>query len=277
MDALSTLIQHAAPKANLFFSGNLCGTSDSSAEPAGGLLHLLKSGALNVYEAGGGRHVLTEPTLIFYPKGRSHRIQSQTLGGCDLVCANVTFNDSPLFRAMPEMVIIPLNELTHLGAVLELLFDEAFSRRYGHLASVGHLLDLLVILLIRHLVARQVCEAGVLAALAHPRLAASLEAMHNQLDAPWTIASLAQHCGMSRARFAAVFQQTLGQPPLTYLTEARLLKARQLLLSGQPVKSVALEVGYGGSVAFTRAFSRSFGITPAKWLSQQMSPVPGSH
>lgn len=265
MDALSALIQHASPKANLFFSGNLCGSSESDSQ--GGQLHLLKSGELNVYETGGSKHVLTEPTLIFYPKGRSHKIQSQSLQGCDLVCATVTFQDSPLFRAMPEMVVIPLSQLTHLEAVLTLLFDEAFSERYGHVASVAHLLDLLLILLIRHLVAEKVCEAGVLAALSHPRLASSLEVMHNQMDEPWTIETLAQKAGMSRARFAAVFQQTLGQPPLTYLTEVRLLKAQQLLLAGQPIKSVALEVGYSGSVAFTRAFSRCFGTTPAQWLA----------
>ncbi len=71
MDALSALIQYASPKANLFFSGNLCGSSESDSQ--GGQLHLLKSGELNVYETGGGKHVLTEPTLIFYPKGRSHK------------------------------------------------------------------------------------------------------------------------------------------------------------------------------------------------------------
>ncbi|OZT82756.1 AraC family transcriptional regulator [Vibrio sp. 03_296] len=271
MDALSALVQHAAPKANLFFSGNLCGSSESASHGQGGQLHLLKSGELNVYESHGRKHVLTEPTLIFYPKGRRHSIQSRTLQGCDLVCATVSFQDSPLLRAMPEVVVIPLSELTHLESVLSLLFDEAFSQRYGYVASIAHLLDLLLILLIRHLVAENICQAGVLAALAHPRLASSLEVMHNQMDHPWTIESLAREAGMSRARFAAVFQQTLGQPPLTYLTEVRLLKAQQLLLSGQAIKSVALEVGYSGSVAFTRAFSRCFDITPAKWLALQQA------
>jgi len=106
-----------------------------------------------VYESHGRKHVLTEPTLIFYPKGRRHSIQSRTLQGCDLVCATVSFQDSPLLRAMPEVVVIPLSELTHLESVLSLLFDEAFSQRYGYVASIAHLLDLLLILLIRHLVA----------------------------------------------------------------------------------------------------------------------------
>lgn len=268
MDALSTLIQHAAPKASLFFSGNLCQSSESVEYGNAGQLHLLRSGELALHQAGSSALTLREPTLIVYPRGRHHRLQPMHFSGCDLVCARLTFRDSPLFRALPDTLIIPLAQLDGLAPTINLLFEEAFSQRYAHTAVVASLLDLLLLLLLRHLVEHHLCESGLLAAMTDPKLAKAIEAIHANLDTPWTIAELANLAGMSRAQFAARFHQVIGQPPLSYVTESRLLLAKQLLLSGQPIKFIALEVGYSGGVAFSRAFERQFGLTPTRWLQQ---------
>ncbi|EGQ9890311.1 AraC family transcriptional regulator [Vibrio cholerae] len=268
MDALSTLIQHAAPKASLFFSGNLCQSTESVDYGNAGQLHLLRSGELALHQTGSSTLLLSEPTLIVYPRGRHHRLQPMHFSGCDLVCARLTFRDSPLFRALPDALIIPLAQLDGLTPTINLLFEEAFSQRYAHTAVVASLLDLLLLLLLRHLVEHHLCESGLLAAMTDPKLAKSIEAIHASLDTPWTIAELAKLAGMSRAQFAARFHQMIGQPPLSYVTESRLLLAKQLLLAGQPIKFIALEVGYSGGVAFSRAFERQFGLTPTRWLQQ---------
>ncbi|ENM5759816.1 TPA: cupin domain-containing protein [Vibrio mimicus] len=269
MDALSSLIQHAAPKASLFFSGNLCQSSESEEHANGGQLHLLRRGELALHQTGSAIQTISEPTLIVYPRGRHHRLQPLHFSGCDLVCARLTFRDSPLFRALPDALIIPLAKLDGLAPTINLLFDEAFSQRYAHNAVVASLLDLLLLLLLRHLVEHNLCESGLLAAMTDPKLAKAIEAIHANPDTPWTIVDLAKLAGMSRAQFAARFHQVIGQPPLSYVTESRLLLAQQLLLAGQPVKFIALEVGYSGGVAFSRAFERQFGLTPTRWLQHQ--------
>ncbi|ENM3806847.1 helix-turn-helix transcriptional regulator [Vibrio cholerae] len=269
MDALSTLIQHAAPKASLFFSGNLCQSSVSEDHYNGGQLHLLRSGQLALHQAGSPTLMIDEPTLIVYPRGQHHRLQPMHFSGCDLVCARLSFRDSPLFRALPDALIIPLAQLEGLAPTIHLLFDEAFSQRYAHSAIVASLLDLLLLLLLRHLVEHHLCPSGLLAAMTDPKLAKAIEAIHANPDTPWTIADLAKLAGMSRSQFAARFHHVIGQPPLSYVTESRLLLAQQLLLAGQPVKLIALEVGYSGGVAFSRAFERQFGCTPTRWLQQQ--------
>lgn len=268
MDTLSALIAHAEPKANLFFSGNLCGSSDSSNHPTGGVLHLVRSGELALYNQTNLIQVIKEPTLIIYPKGKAHCMQSKTLTGCDVVCASLTFKDSPLYRALPNTIMLPLSQLTNLSHVITMLFDEAFKPRFAQSAVISNLLDLLLLLVIRHLVENKVCGAGLLAALSESKLAKAIEVIHQQPDHPWTVEELAKQVGMSRARFAALFHRVIGQPPLSYVTESRLLLAQKLLLMGNPIKSVCLEVGYSGSVAFSRAFQRQFDITPKNWLKQ---------
>ena len=63
-----------------------------------------------------------------------------------------------------------------------------------------------------------------------PRLSPALQAMHANAGQPWTVDELAKLANMSRATFARVFQQALGQAPMTYLSDWRMTLARDLLL-----------------------------------------------
>ncbi|MDM5054741.1 AraC family transcriptional regulator [Aeromonas dhakensis] len=269
MDPLSILLAHAAPQASLFFAGNLCQHSHSSDYPTGGHLHLLRRGELLLREEGGEPLLLTEPTLILYARGQAHRLEPRQLAGCDLVCASVSFGpagDSPLQLALPDTLVLPLQTIPTIAPVLTLLFEEAFAERYGQPPILSRLLEVLLILLLRHLVEQGLCRQGMLAGLSDPRLARAIAAMHQRGDEPWTVATLAREAGMSRARFAAHFQALTGQTPLDYLTRWRMVLASQQLLAGESITQVALGAGYSGGTAFGRAFEREFGMSPGRWL-----------
>jgi transcriptional regulator GlxA family with amidase domain len=64
------------------------------------------------------------------------------------------------------------------------------------------------------------------------RLSPALEAVHASAAKLWTVDDLARLCNMSRATFARVFQQALGQAPMQYLADWRMTLARDLLLDG---------------------------------------------
>ncbi|HAU4922996.1 AraC family transcriptional regulator [Aeromonas hydrophila] len=235
MDPLSVLLAHTTPRAQLFFAGNLCQNSNSQDYPAGGHLHLLRSGELTLYHEGAEPHLLTEQTLLLFPSGLPHRMEPRQLGGCDLVCASVSFGQgstSPLQLALPDVLVLPLNDMPTLAPLLNMLFDEAFAHRYGQ----------------------------------DPRLARAIAAMHLRSEEGWTVATLAQEAGMSRARFAAHFQSQTGLSPLGYLTQWRMLLASQQLQAGKSIIQVALGAGYSGSIAFSRAFEREFGLSPGRWI-----------
>jgi transcriptional regulator GlxA family with amidase domain len=88
--------------------------------------------------------------------------------------------------------------------------------------------------------------------------------MHARLHERWTVAKLARVAGMSRAAFARQFQRGLGMPPLRYLTNARLSRAAQrLVTSDATLADIAREVGYLSSFALSRAFRRHAGKPPA--------------
>ncbi|RMH87741.1 AraC family transcriptional regulator [Lysobacter pythonis] len=269
MDPLSILLAHIPPRAQLFFAGNLCQYSHSRDYPAGGYLHVLRSGELTLHQEGAESRLLAEPTLILFPGGHPHRMEPSQLGGCDLVCAVVSFGagaTSPLQLALPDALVLPLREIPCLASLLTLLFDEAFTARYAQEPVLTRLLEVLLILLLRHMVEHRLCQEGILAGLSDPRLARAIAAMHLRSEEGWTVATLAREAGMSRARFAAYFQAQTGLSPLGYLTEWRLSRACQRLLAGESISQVALGAGYSGSTTFSRAFERRLGVSPGRWL-----------
>ena len=90
-------------------------------------------------------------------------------------------------------------------------------------------------------------------------------AMHAEPARAWSLEDLAATAGMSRARFAAKFRETVGMTPGRYLGEWRLCVAQSLLHQGKPVQLVSYFVGYGSTSALSRAFRAHTGQTPTEW------------
>ena len=62
------------------------------------------------------------------------------------------------------------------------------------------------------------------------------------------------------------FQQLVGNSPMQYLTQWRMLLAANLLSrSNAPLARIAEDVGYQTDTAFSRAFRREYGTPPAAW------------
>jgi hypothetical protein len=96
MDLFAALFAHTAPTAQTFFSGNLRATAQFTER---GHLHLLKAGALTLSQSGAADIVVSEPSLLFFPRGRAHRFTGATEGGADLVCATVDLGATPATRS----------------------------------------------------------------------------------------------------------------------------------------------------------------------------------
>jgi AraC-like DNA-binding protein len=77
-----------------------------------------------------------------------------------------------------------------------------------------------------------------------------------------TVAGLARRSAVSRERMHRAMKQWIGMTPSAYLRAVRLHRAKQLVLSGAPVASVAAECGFADQAHFTRWFRRTFGYTP---------------
>lgn len=273
MDRFSALLEHSEPVARSFFSGNICETVDFDSTPAGsgsglGYLHILRTGRVNVERQNARMIEVDEPALVLLPRPYRHRLVPDVGQGADLTCATVDLgagSGSPLALSLPDVVIVPMAQLTTLQPSLALLVDEAFSTRDGRQASLDRLFEYVLIQILRHLIDVGGVTSGALAALAEPGLSRAVTAMHDAPSRLWTLDDLATEAGMSRTRFARVFRETVGTTPIDYLTQWRVSIACKQLRLGRHVKSVAGTVGYASHAAFSRAFAKVAGQSPREW------------
>lgn len=116
-------------------------------------------------------------------------------------------------------------------------------------------------------------ERGWLRGLSDPYVATALTAVHDNLAARWTLQSLAEAAGLSRAAFAARFADTMHQTPLQYVTQCRMRRAMTLLRSEQlPLAAVATRVGYSSEAALSAAFVRHVGLPPGHYRRSSQQP-----
>lgn len=90
---------------------------------------------------------------------------------------------------------------------------------------------------------------------------------------PFLTADLvATELGCSRAQLYRLFAAR-GTSVAAHLYALRMQHAVQLLSarSGIPIGTVAMQCGYGGPIAFDKAFRRRFGLTPSDWRAAQAS------
>jgi transcriptional regulator GlxA family with amidase domain len=80
----------------------------------------------------------------------------------------------------------------------------------------------------------------------------------------WTVETIAEAVGVSRAALARRFVAALGEPPLRALTRMRMEHAGRLLATTDDgLVAIADAVGYDSEFAFSRAFKRARGVPPA--------------
>lgn len=76
---------------------------------------------------------------------------------------------------------------------------------------------------------------------------------------------LAEHAGLDKFQLVRAFRARHGVPPYEYLTHARILAARRLLMQGARASDVAAEVGYYDQSQLHRHFVRIVGSTPGRY------------
>lgn len=185
-----------------------------------------------------------------------------------LLCGFCQFDESidhPALAGLPPLIHLRVSELgaePWVAATLKLLALEAGLNAQGTAAILGRLIEVVVIQAVRRLAAAQDGN-GFITALADPFLSRALHALHRMPEKAWRVGDLADHAGMSRARFADRFTETVGIPPIEYLTRWRLIKARALLVdSNIGIEDIAEQCGYASLPSFTRRFKAQFGMGP---------------
>lgn len=271
MDQLLSLLPRFGFNASVFFRGEFCGQNQFRASDGAGTLHLVRKGPVLMEHNDGPPLEVLEPALVFYPRPYDHRLLVPAENIASLLCANVSFNyaeRNPIALALPEVMLVPLDEETGLSPTLSLLFNEAAVDDIGRRLMLDHLCDMLVVHLVRHASKMKMIRTGSIAGLSDSQIAPVLAALHADAGRPWSVGEMASIAHMSRTTFINRFRNLVGMPPAEYLTNWRMELAEMYLKEGKTVKEVAQAIGYRHQPGFTKAFTSRYGVSPTEWLKQ---------
>lgn len=168
-----------------------------------------------------------------------------------------------LSSLLPELVVVRGEH--RLAMLMQLLGDEAMGSKPGREVVLQHLLEVLLIEALRS-TAELSDTPGLLRGLSDERLAVAIRGIHARPGHGWTVAGLAREAALSRSGFHERFQSAVGMAPMEYLTTWRLAMAKDLLRKREAsVGEIARQVGYRSASAFSVAFTREVGVSPARY------------
>lgn len=190
---------------------------------------------------------------------------------CGFLASEETAN--PLIAALPRLLKLDVREGASREWVEAAVKFAAAELTEGRIASstvMSRLSELLLVEAVRNYamtVGAQ--DGGWLRGLADPLIGRALALIHGDLGVAWSIERLAREAAMSRSAFVERFTALVGMPPIRYLTCWRLHTAKlQLSETRLSIAHLAHSLGYASEEAFSRAFKRYAGMSPARWREQ---------
>ena len=95
------------------------------------------------------------------------------------------------------------------------------------------------------------------------RITRAVDHIHQNLDKPVSVASLAEMVHMSRATFYEHFKTVMHVSPLQYAKSMKLFEARKFIQAGKNASEAGYLVGYNSPAQFSREYKRHFGHVPS--------------
>jgi AraC-like DNA-binding protein len=190
-----------------------------------------------------------------------------------ILCAKYRFGlpgDHPLVSRLPHLIHLKAREVarsSQLQLLVQLMRVESDARGSGSELVVPRLVDSLLVFILRAwLDTDPDVSASWFAALRDAAIGRALALIHREPDTDWTVQSLADRVGQTRATFARRFAMLVGETPVAYLTRWRICRAAKLIKDGAgTVEQAAYAAGYDSAAAFSRAFKRQYGVPPIEF------------
>jgi AraC-like DNA-binding protein len=205
-------------------------------------------------------------------QGRSHTINGG--GGCVIAGGHFAFagnHANLLLKVLPPIVHLQTDsDKAAMRWSLDRMMEELREPRPGSRLIAQQLAYMMLVQALRlHIGEGNKGSAGWLSALADPQINTSIQAIHRDPAAQWTLQKLADRAGMSRSIFALRFKKTVGETPMEYLTRWRMLQAADRLSNSRDsVSEISRALGYASESAFSTAFRRVMGCSPKQYGRQ---------
>ncbi len=298
-DVLGDILETLRFRGSLFFRSDLAAPWGMSLSETGiPRFHIVLSGECFV---GSGDHDAVKAEgadIIMLPNGSSHWIadkpgrdlvpSAQAGQACELgnplfqkgkitnrlMCGLVHYDQGashPILDALPEMMHFSMLESAGpVWSVVKLIDAEMQGNQNRFSRITDRLTEVLFLQLLNLYVRENESATGFLAALRDRRVYHALTLIHQEPEFNWTLTSLGERVGMSRATLVRRFQEVIGVPPMAYIADWRIMKAHSLVkYSATPFELIADATGFASARTLSRAFQRQFGCTPSELRRSQ--------
>jgi AraC family transcriptional regulator, activator of mtrCDE len=292
VDALTALANGLNLRAKLVYAGGACGewvmdhNSDRSI-----WFHLIAKGEGFVHSSAFAEPLRLEEgdMILFLPQAAEHfisyspahlprdgsatRIAAMADGDAGFVCGEIRLQapQSLLWQSLPNEIILRRHAVADdLHRLIAMVIGEAVAGRFGNEAVIERLCDSFFILVLRRLIETGEITKGIFVAMTDRRLATVLRLIHTEPWTDWSIAELCARAGISKSALAERFSSEIGMSPIEYLTHWRMqIAACRLSETGITLDRLAEHCGYESAASFSRAFKRTFGLSPAAFRKKQ--------
>ena len=181
--------------------------------------------------------------------------------GCDVRPYN------PVLASLPRQLHLTGVTSGWLSQFPQQVVSESRAGRVGSGSMLTRMAELMFVEVVRRHIEQLTPEqTGWLAGLHDPVVGPAIAQLHARPSHAWTLEELAHTIASSRSVLAERFSRVVGVAPMLYLTRWRLqLAAERLARGSAKVATVGAQVGYDSEAAFSRAFKRETGQSPAAW------------
>ncbi len=192
----------------------------------------------------------------------------------NIMCGLIKFDQSvahPIFNSLPALLHFPcINPDSAIWMTITFIEKELIRAQKLRNPIIDRLTEVLFLQLLNHYISENQETVGFLAALGDRRMHRAFNLIHQHPGFDWTLASLGEQIGMSKATLVRHFQDSIGISPMAYITNWRMIKARNLLkYSSETLEHIAEMVGFSSARTLSKAFQRHYGYTPKKLRQKQ--------
>ncbi|MGI9294740.1 MAG: cupin domain-containing protein [Pseudomonadales bacterium] len=291
-DVIGDVLETLRFRGSIFFRSELAAPWGISLAPVGiPRFHIALSGDCFVGANGDDAVAVEEMDVVMLPNGNSHWIAdqpgrelvaSERAGeACELgdplfqqgeitnrlMCGLVHFDresSHPILDSLPEILHFPkLKPADPIWMTVTLIEAEIRHTQNRSGSIVDRLTEVLFLQLLNHHVNKNDGGAGFLAALRDRRVHRALTLIHQEPNFDWSLQSLGERVGMSRATLVRHFEDAVGMAPMKYIVSWRVTKAYNLIKhTSTPLERIAELVGFASASTLSKAFQRHYDCTP---------------
>ena len=289
---LSWLLESLELDSSLFHIGRYCGQWQASTSGLGrAAFHLVVKNSCWLHHEGSPPVELKTGDAVFLLRDRPYRLSDsadpqtarctpyvpmQPLPGDDgtgLVCGFFHLRSGLtrlILDALPDHLVLRGDDPAQAPArqLFELILAECRRPQGPSNAVLERLSQLLLLYVLREQTVHEESFSGLLGLARQAPFNRLLEQLIARPGHAWSLAEMAEICGLSRSALFKRVQELSGTSPGNILLSLRVHQACRLLQQGQPVAQVAEAVGYQSVAAFTRAFAKVTGVLPGAYRKQ---------